>query len=151
MPLPNIGPRLVHSAVWTGTEMIVWGGIGQNGLPFDGARYNPAANTWADLPWSTGAPTGRQLHTATWTGSDMIIWGGYNGSSAGPLTDARYNPSADKWTALGNSAIPRYGHTAVWTGNEVIFWGGQIQGTVVYLNEILSFTPGKTMFLYQKP
>ena len=34
-----------HTAVWTGSEMIVWGGF-DGGYLNDGGRYNPAANSW---------------------------------------------------------------------------------------------------------
>ena len=37
--LPPAG-RYLHSAVWTGTELIVWGGLNNNFVG-DGARYNP--------------------------------------------------------------------------------------------------------------
>ena len=33
---------LSHSAVWTGTEMIIWGGYGNGAYLNTGARYNPA-------------------------------------------------------------------------------------------------------------
>jgi len=34
-----------HTAVWTGSEMIVWGGYG--GVFFNsGGRYNPGTDTW---------------------------------------------------------------------------------------------------------
>lgn len=33
--------RSGHSAVWTGTEMIVWGGYSSDGALGDGARYSP--------------------------------------------------------------------------------------------------------------
>jgi hypothetical protein len=37
--------RDAHTAVWTGSEMIVWGGY--NGSPSNtGARYNPSTDTW---------------------------------------------------------------------------------------------------------
>jgi hypothetical protein len=36
--------RLAHTAVWTGTEMLTWGGSGPHGLRLnDGARYVPAS------------------------------------------------------------------------------------------------------------
>ena len=34
-----------HTAVWTGSEMIVWGGFNGSQLN-DGGRYNPAGNSW---------------------------------------------------------------------------------------------------------
>ena len=66
--------RSQHTAIWTGTEMIVWGGSG-NGPSNDGGRYNPTGDSWTGVS-TTGAPFARELHTAVWTGSEMIIWGG---------------------------------------------------------------------------
>ena len=34
-------PRHAHSAVWTGTEMIVWGGYDGTDALADGGRYVP--------------------------------------------------------------------------------------------------------------
>ncbi len=119
--------RQHHTAVWTGSEMIVWGGYCySNGYVFfnDGGRYDPATNSWTALPTS-GAPPGRQSLTAVWTGSEMIVWGGSNGG--GYFNDGgRYNPMANSWTALPTNGAPaaRGYHTAVWTGSEMIVWGG---------------------------
>src|SRR5947207_466457 len=57
--------RHSHTAVWTGTEMIVWGG-----------GY-PGTNTWIATATSN-VPDARFDHTAVWTGSEMIVWGGYD-------------------------------------------------------------------------
>ena len=64
--------RALHTAVWTGSEMIVWGGYN---IFNTGGRYNPGSDSW--IPTSTAnAPSGRYCHTAVWTGSEMIVWGG---------------------------------------------------------------------------
>jgi len=47
--------RELHTAVWTGSEMILWGGFGSRGYLNDGGRYNPAENNWAAVS-ITGAP-----------------------------------------------------------------------------------------------
>src|SRR4029077_9391068 len=61
--------RNVHTAVWTGSEMIVWGGIG-NSVGLDtGGKYNPSTDTWTATS-TTNAPAGRYSHTAVWTGSE---------------------------------------------------------------------------------
>jgi N-acetylneuraminic acid mutarotase len=70
--------RYQHTAVWTGSEMIVWGGNNGSSLN-DGGRYNAAGNSWTAVT-TTAAPAARYQHTAVWTGSEMIVWGGYNGS-----------------------------------------------------------------------
>jgi N-acetylneuraminic acid mutarotase len=117
--------RLLPTAVWTGAEMIVWGGSNQGGDLNTGGRYNPATDTWT-ITSSTNAPSARYFHTAVWTGSEMIVWGGGNGSGLYFNTGGRYNPSTDNWTATSTADAPdaRTGHTAVWTGNEMIVWGG---------------------------
>ena len=38
--------RYWHTAVWTGSEMIVWGGVGINGYLDTGGRYDPGTNSW---------------------------------------------------------------------------------------------------------
>jgi len=37
--------RVFHPAVWTGSEMIIWGGFNSGALN-TGARYNPATDSW---------------------------------------------------------------------------------------------------------
>ena len=67
--------RADHTAVWTGSEMIVWGG-GILGTSFNtGGRYNPSTDSWTATS-TTNAPSARGIHTAVWTGSEMIVWGG---------------------------------------------------------------------------
>src|SRR5207253_11784 len=68
--------RAGHTAVWTGSEMIVWGGRSSGGYLNTGGKYNPATDSWIATS-STNAPTGREFHTAVWTGSEMIVWGGF--------------------------------------------------------------------------
>ena len=133
-PLPTNGapsPRCFHTAVWTGTEMIIWGGRSNATYLNTGARYNPASNTWAAIT-NTGAPTARAEHTAVWSGSEMIIWGGRNGSTY-YNTGARYNPVSNKWSTIAATTAPaRANHTAVWgDGYAMIIWGG-LNGTTYH-------------------
>jgi len=88
--------RVNHTAVWTGSEMIIWGGSedGTSGrLAFEGGRYNPAANSWTAVS-TTDMPYQRLLHTAVWTGSEMIVWGGYSGGNGYNNDGGRYDPVA---------------------------------------------------------
>jgi N-acetylneuraminic acid mutarotase len=68
--------RNAHSLVWTGSEVIVWGGLGETDFLNNGGRYNPVIDSWT-ITSTTNAPVPRYNHTALWTGNDMIIWGGY--------------------------------------------------------------------------
>src|ERR1051326_9068369 len=118
--------RYSHTAVWTGSEMIVWGGDGAaGGLLNTGARYNPSTDSWTATS-ANNAPSARKTHTAVWTGSEMIVWGGNNEGISYLNSGGRYNPSTDSWTgtSLTNAPSGRVGHTAVWTGSQMTVWGG---------------------------
>ena len=54
-------PRSYHTAVWTGSEMIIWGGYNGNGTGTnynDGGLYDPTANSWTAVS-TAGAPPPR--------------------------------------------------------------------------------------------
>jgi hypothetical protein len=87
-----------HTAVWTGSEMIIWGGA-SGGVLNTGARYDPVGDSWTTVS-STAAPSARSQHTAVWTGSEMIIWGGTSGGGSYLNTGGRYNPAANTWSAV---------------------------------------------------
>jgi Kelch motif protein len=112
-----------HTAVWTGTEMIAWGGSSNGAYLNTGGKYDPITDSWIATS-TNNAPDGRSDHTAVWTGSEMIVWGGWDGGSLN--TGGRYDPSTDTWTETETNGAPsaRYHHTAVWTGSEMIVWGG---------------------------
>ena len=116
-----------HSAVWTGTKMVIWGGGDEAFAPKDsGGRYDPATNTW-QATTTTGGPTARLFHTAVWSGARMIVWGGWNGTNRDFDTGGLYDPAADAWTATSRTGAPtaRDLHTAVWSGTRMIVWGGE--------------------------
>jgi len=67
-------PRYRHTAVWTGSAMLVWGGVNAGYLN-TGGRYDPATDSWTATS-TANAPSPRDKHTAVWTGSAMLVWGG---------------------------------------------------------------------------
>ncbi len=131
-PLARIDP----ASVWTGTEMVVWGGrrCGDGGDTCDdGFAYNPETNRWRGL--SLGSPSGSAAvpssRRAAWTGRYMFVAGGptegaiYYHENAG-----LYNPEDDTWHNVATifpSADQPYDYfrdpAVVWTGKEVIVWG----------------------------
>jgi len=81
--------RQGHSAVWTGSEMIIWGGTQQN----DGAHFRTEFNLWhKDTGFSPLDP--RSDHSAVWTGEEMLIWGGYGNNGVIKTGGGRYTPRA---------------------------------------------------------
>lgn len=120
---PNFGRRY-YTAIWTGTEMIIWGGSGSSTFLNTGGRYDPASSSWTPTDTTT-APAARYSHSAVWTGTKMIVWGG-EGSGGRLKTGGLYDPASNMWanTDAANAPEARMGHTAVWTGSEMIVWGG---------------------------
>ena len=131
IPAPTVGrppapptrlSSIPQTAVWTGSEMIVWGGCGDPTRSEHRREIQSHTGSWTRTTTSN-APSGREGHTAVWTGSEMIIWGGGSCTStlAGNTIPARIvgrppAPRARLWPEL---------HTAVWTGSEMIIWGGE--------------------------
>ncbi|HEY6167974.1 MAG TPA: Ig-like domain-containing protein [Verrucomicrobiae bacterium] len=135
------GYRANHTAVWTGSDMLVWGGVANTVTWYqDGGRYNLSSNTWTALSTS-GAPSVRESHTAVWSGSEMIVWGGRAGSSY-RNTGGRYDSAGNSWASVSTSGAPtsRENHTAIWTGREMIVWGGDA-GLGIFFNSMGRYQP----------
>jgi hypothetical protein len=113
------------SVVWTGKELIVWGGetdAHYGTLIGAGAAYDPKTNRWTVL---RQAPiTARTGQASVWTGTEMIVWGGYDGTgpSAVAVGDgAAYNPSTNTWRRVPTGPLPASANAqAVWTGHEAV-------------------------------
>lgn len=135
-PIPTTGApaaRRQHAAVWTGTEMIVWGGTvaGSPSLTSTGGRYDPAAGAWKATSVA-GAPPARHSACAAWTGTKMLVWGGF--AAAGlTTTGGAYDPTSDSWSAMSPTGAPpgRVGAACAWTGTELVVWGGTASGKVL--------------------
>lgn len=130
--------RTRHTAVWTDSEMIIWGGVTATERKGDGARYRPNGDQW--VPMAASPLLGRQDHTAVWSGDQMLVWGG-RGDTQYFQSGASYRPSDDRWSPLATAGAPeaRAEHTAVWTGTEMIVWGGR--NDLQYLRSGARFRP----------
>jgi hypothetical protein len=121
-----------HTAVWTGTEMIVWSGstadeFGNFEFLPDGGRYDPATDSWQPVS-EIGAPLPRIFHASVWTGDEMLVWGGTNYDLEWGSIDAgaRYDPIGDEWTPMSAAGSPsqRFHFASAWTGSHLFVWGG---------------------------
>jgi hypothetical protein len=125
LPIPETGApsaRWEHSVVWTGSELIVWGGLGTpEATPNDGGVFNPESRSWRPTSLLNAAAR-RHGHIGVWTGSRMLIWGGYDLFGRFPVGGALYDPSADTWQPMTNVNEPHsiYQGIRVWTGTELI-------------------------------
>jgi hypothetical protein len=128
LPPAPIPARENPVVVWTGREIIVWGGQSgpnDNVVNSDGASYTPTTRKWVTLP---PAPiSGRVYPAAVWTGQELVIWGGYDSNNPQNVSanGAAYDPEDNRWTLLAASPLsPRAQAQAVWTGQEVFILGG---------------------------
>lgn len=103
--------------VWTGTEVLFWGGQTDSventpgGEP--GSAFDPATSAWRTLP--EGPKPAAFGASATWTGDELIVWGGQRSTSA-----AAYSPSTNSWRQLSDAPISSEFTTAVWTGTTML-------------------------------
>ncbi|MSP26720.1 MAG: hypothetical protein EXR75_16580, partial [Myxococcales bacterium] len=133
-PLSSTGapsPRALHSAVWVGDKMLVWGGEGMGGALGDGAAYDPGTDSWTAIA-STGAPSPRHSHRALALAGKMLVWGGY-GASGFANDGAVYDPAGDAWTKVTTKDAPEgrthFGLFAA--GDTAIVWGGRRDATAL--------------------
>jgi len=128
-PLPKapLAGRLGESAVWTGREMIVWGGVTRSGAEAhadsDGGAYNPATRRWRRIARSPSGVLGGGGTASAWTGREMVVWAG--NSPEGPAGGAVYSPRTNAWRVLAKGPLGvREGYASVWTGRELLIFGG---------------------------
>ncbi|MCB1641276.1 MAG: hypothetical protein KDI37_06050 [Xanthomonadales bacterium] len=149
------GARRAHSAVWTGSEMIVWGGDDGNVRTDTGGRYAPTTDRWG-APTSTTESPKRTLVPQRGVERQRNDRLGRLGLRHRPGTGGRYNPVSDTWgaaTALGGTApSARCRHSAVWSGSEMIIWGGFDGNSALYfpydtasLTTLISLAPSPSL------
>jgi hypothetical protein len=126
MPVGPLAPRGGSSAVWTGEEIIVWGGCDAEPCRTrfaDGAAFDPDTGEWRMIAESP--LDGLWHHSAGWTGREMLIVGG--------LSAAAYSPDSDSWRLLPDPPF-RVSFTrpdgsggrdyvgAVWADDRYVIW-----------------------------
>lgn len=127
-----LSPRQEPSRVWTGRELVVWGGC-DNAVECsgstsqerfrDGAIYKPSSDTWrtmAPSPLPEGAVT-----AAVWAGAEVFYYTA--DVDTGVAGAASYNPALDQWTLLTAPPFdPRYDLELAWSSvsDLVLAWGG---------------------------
>jgi hypothetical protein len=126
LPAGPLEARVNEATVWTGRQLIVWGGasLGEPKAFADGAAYDTATSRWHRIARSP--LQGRIYAAAVWTGKDMIVWGGAS-PVGGELFDdgAAYSPKTNRWRRIapwpGNG---RMRAIAFWNGYDMIISGG---------------------------
>jgi hypothetical protein len=115
LPPAPVTARIGATAVWSGREVLFWGGAaGHDAFFNDGAAYDPATRRWRPLP---PAPVGaRSDHEAVWTGREMVVWGGIDrccpvDSELHHPAAAAYDPATNQWRRIADVPGP-------WSGDD---------------------------------
>jgi N-acetylneuraminic acid mutarotase len=129
VPATGVPPsaRVLATAVWTGTVMVVWGG-GDAAATVDynsGSRYDPVTGSWSAMT-TQGAPAGRRGAYGFWTGSRVLVYGGVNRAGASVATVELYDPVNDSWSSAATKGAPtgRTDPTVGWSGSLLFVYGG---------------------------
>jgi N-acetylneuraminic acid mutarotase len=113
--------------VWTGRELIGWGGGCCGDASADGAAFNPATNTRRVLARSPLTPA--QSPVGAWTGRELVVLVSGRDPDGKPYPArfaraAAYDPRTDTWRRIPPLPAWRGGANVVWDGREVLVVGG---------------------------
>jgi hypothetical protein len=115
LPPGPLSGRWSPDVVWTGDDMVVWGGSVDPGQPTltDGAAFDPGTDQWRMM--SSPPLSGQQATRAVWAGQEMVV--------LGEETTAAWGPRGDSWRVIAGGIIPPLdpGMTVA-TGSEIITW-----------------------------
>ncbi len=122
LPPSPLTPRTGAVVVWTGSEVIVWGG-GDRGDPSNqnGAAYDPTADSWRRI---AEAPLGLNQADGFWTGTRMIVFGSLlderNVADTRHAVGASYDPASDSWEEIAPSQLSSQASAAVWVDRRMV-------------------------------
>jgi hypothetical protein len=138
-------PRADHVAMWTGLEVLIFGGVSATtevGSLVTGLGFDPATEVWRDLAPSPVAVTSWPSNDPMWTGEQLHIVGSMRDEQDWSVVVLTYRPETDLWqvspprpTEPGVYATPG---AAVWTGSGIVLAGGDVNAPS---NEAWVFDP----------
>ncbi|MEY2554226.1 MAG: hypothetical protein QOC57_2086, partial [Ilumatobacteraceae bacterium] len=110
--------RRSAKAVWTGSRVVIWGGIDDQGRGLqDGALFDPSSGEWTEIADAPAGVSGSGS-AAVWTGKEVLVWGGPAGSKG-----AAFDPTTGQWRLLPDAPIAsRPIDSATWTETEMVVW-----------------------------
>ncbi len=102
--------RLGAHHVWTGTELVVWGGD-KRGPVATGAAYDPVKDSWRKLA-TNGAPPSR-TSGPVWSGRELWLFDKTSGFA--------YAPPDDRWRAIAGPKGRHYGDAFARLGDGALY------------------------------
>ena len=139
--------RAGATAVWTGSEMLVWGGVTMgSGSALtdlaDGARYSPSADSWRPMS-VVDAPKARRGGVVGMVGGELVVWGGFDGARPPTLfaDGARYDVATDRWRPIAARPSAGIPLCSVTTPTRILSWGGIAPATRAADTDVFEYEP----------
>ena len=120
-------------AVWTGDELLVWGGSSAQG-----ASWTPTAGGAVELPradaprldgtWELWAepPERRHAPALAWGDDGLFALGGRDEAGQPHVDGVHHDRASGEWRRLPEAPVAaEAGDPVVWTGDELLVWGRQ--------------------------
>lgn len=97
---PPIGDRFAETT-WTGKQLVLWVSGSGSGA---GALYDPASDSWAELPTQ---PSERPVNygSVAFADGQIVVWGG-DGSDDSRTVGYRIRPGEDNWRPMAPAPLP---------------------------------------------
>lgn len=131
-----------HSLMWTGKEMLVWGGSTGDDVGFlvDGALFDPDTSTWRMLP---PAPLDPQNTVAVWTGEELIVVGSRQAAAYREEDGWRELALPDFSIGPGPASVfsIELGAASVWDGDQLLIWSGEGMAAYDPITEVWQSLP----------
>jgi hypothetical protein len=128
LPPAPLTPRSRPTMVWTGSEVIVFGGNGAPPSASDGAVFDPRSRTWRPID-PPPTPTGFHPTPEATTGDRLVVIYQHSSESCDPEQDvpgspgAIYEPASARWDPLPPAPAPLdCMATATWIDGDLHVW-----------------------------
>jgi hypothetical protein len=118
-------PRELATAVWTGSDVLVFGGRNAAGSEYytTGARYDPAADRWTTINKSISP---RAAGVGFSVGEEVVFWGGLTTGAEASQYTSRYGLITNTWRLANsqNAPTPMLGVTWGASADSLFIYGG---------------------------
>lgn len=128
IPSSPLASRSHVAMVWTGAELVLYGGHSKDESFVDGAILSPSDGfSWKPIAPASLDPS--PYPSVAWTGTEMVVWMADSGTP-GELPDASdgqvaaYNPSLDTWRNLQSPPVEVADAALFANGERVTLVGG---------------------------
>lgn len=150
LPTAPLSSRTEAFGVWTGVDVLVWGGRRGDTYYSDGARYNPSTKAWTKMADAPPILAGRLDAAVAFGDGSLFVWGGGTFGGGTVATGARYDVGTNSWKELSIPVTtvlkPRSLPTA-WASVEGFgVWSGAESGSALALGGA-NYTKGSDAWL----